>query len=502
MRSAPCSARIGTASVRGAIAVCMLTLLAACRGCEESRPTPGAAVPFAVVAPPATKPDASSLGEELPGAAVIIEAVRRLSRIYDVQNGGFGIGPKVPEPSQYGLLARYARRTHDAVAVRMLGDTLRHIALGKIHDQNRGFHEYADDAAWDKPQGDEKLALNAQLVLAYLEAYQVTGFDGFTRVARGTLGFISHDLARPDGGFYSTPAHDEKLITTANALAISAFARAGFVLGEADYTTRAREAVEFWLGAARRNDGRIQASFERGWAKDPGHLVDQALMVQALLDLAEATAEPGFLREALELQAMQDSQFYDPVKGGYFDVGSGPEATGREKTVADSDVPSGNAVTVANLLRIATLTGRADTRFHAEQSLRIFGPQLSRPGSTMPRMLSALCDALDAGRVIVVVRPDEESGDDFVAIARTAYVPADAMLMLREPIAAEWLALVPALAQKHVAGGGTVAYVCQERECTAPIREAGAFADALRVTEPLPHELPPALVLPVADPPR
>ena len=63
---------------------------------------------------------------ELPGADVIVEAVRQLARSYDPQHGGFGRGRKTPSPAQLGLLARYARRTGDATAVRMLDETLRH----------------------------------------------------------------------------------------------------------------------------------------------------------------------------------------------------------------------------------------------------------------------------------------------------------------------------------------------------------------------------------------
>ena len=42
----------------------------------------------------------------------------------------------------------------------------------------------------------------------------------------------------------------------------------------------------------------MQATFAQDWALDPGRLADQAFMVQALLDVAEASADVSFLREA------------------------------------------------------------------------------------------------------------------------------------------------------------------------------------------------------------
>jgi uncharacterized protein YyaL (SSP411 family) len=488
------SARIGTLATLA---------LAACRGCEQpSAGTGDDALPVHAMPASTTKPEAP-VPAELPGAEVIALAVRELARSYDPVHGGFGTGRKTPQPARLGLLARYARRTGDATAVRMIDETLRHMALGKIHDPDRGFHAYSEDAAWERPGGDETLAANAQIALAYLEAYQLTGFDGFVRVARGTLDFLGSELARSEGGFYTTAAartRDEKLATVGNALAISAFARAGFVLDDAEYTARARATAEFWLDGARRHDGRMQASFTHGWAPDPGRLADQALMVQALLDVAEASAEVTFLREALVLQSVQDVQFYDPARGGYFDVGAGPEATSHEKPIVDGEAPSGNAIAISNLIRIATLTRRADARFHAEQSLRLFGPEMQRDGSKLPRMLSALCDDLDSGRVIVVVRRAVTSGLDIAAAARALYLPSDAVLLMHEPIGAEWTALVPALLEKHASGSEAVAHVCVDRDCGTPIRKPEAFAQALRITQPLLPQLPPPLALPSAPP--
>ena len=192
-----------------------------------------------------------------------------------------------------------------------------------------------------------------------------------------------------------------------------------------------------------------------------------------------------FLREALELQSVQDLQFYDAARGGYFDVGAGPEATSADKPITDSEVPSGNAIAISNLIRIATLTRRADARFHAEQSLRLFGREMRANGSEDAADVERAVRRPRQRRVIVVVRRDDKSGGDFAAAARAFYLPADAVLIVHEPIAAEWTALVPALIEKHASGGEAVAYVCQDRECGTPIRKPDAFAEALRVTQPL-----------------
>ncbi|MBI4762833.1 MAG: thioredoxin domain-containing protein [Chloroflexi bacterium] len=45
---------------------------------------------------------------------------------------------------------------------------------------------------------------NAQLVRAYLHAWQITGDPFFERIVRETLGFIAREMTHPQGGFYSS----------------------------------------------------------------------------------------------------------------------------------------------------------------------------------------------------------------------------------------------------------------------------------------------------------
>jgi hypothetical protein len=80
------------------------------------------------------------------------------------------------------------------------------------------------------------------------------------------------------------------------------------------------------------------------------------------------------------------------------------------------------------------------------------------------------------------------------------YLPSDAVLLMHEPIGAEWTALVPALLEKHASGSEAVAHVCVDRDCGTPIRKPEAFAQALRITQPLLPQLPPPLALPSAPP--
>jgi uncharacterized protein YyaL (SSP411 family) len=87
--------------------------------------------------------------------------------------------------------------------------TLRKMAAGGMHDQlGGGFHRYSVDALWHVPHFEKMLYDQAQLAIAYIEAFQITGESFFENVARDILDYVRRDMTSPDGGFYSAEDAD------------------------------------------------------------------------------------------------------------------------------------------------------------------------------------------------------------------------------------------------------------------------------------------------------
>ena len=145
----------------------------------------------------------------VPGPDVLERAVEEFAASFDRRRGGFGTAPKFPRPSELLFLLREHARTgatepRDCVLV-----TLRAMALGGMRDHiGGGFHRYSVDAEWRVPHFEKMLYDQAQLVLAYLEAAQVTGDTFFSDVAVDTLDYVRRDLVDPGGGFYSAEDAD------------------------------------------------------------------------------------------------------------------------------------------------------------------------------------------------------------------------------------------------------------------------------------------------------
>lgn len=126
------------------------------------------------------------------------------SASYDSRYAGFGNAPKFPRPVAFNFLLRYHVRTGDQSALDMSLETLKQMARGGMYDHmGGGFHRYATDARWHVPHFEKMLYDQAQLVVSYLEAYQITHDEFYAGVVRDILGYVLRNMTHPRGGFYS-----------------------------------------------------------------------------------------------------------------------------------------------------------------------------------------------------------------------------------------------------------------------------------------------------------
>jgi uncharacterized protein YyaL (SSP411 family) len=145
----------------------------------------------------------------VPDTGVLTRTVGEFASSFDARRGGFGGAPKFPRPSELLFLLREHARTGDAQARDMVLVTLRAMAIGGMRDHlGGGFHRYSVDADWRVPHFEKMLYDQAQLVLAYAEAAQVTGDRFYADVALDTLDYVRRDLTSPGGGFFSAEDAD------------------------------------------------------------------------------------------------------------------------------------------------------------------------------------------------------------------------------------------------------------------------------------------------------
>ncbi|XP_050390968.1 spermatogenesis-associated protein 20 [Patella vulgata] len=158
-------------------------------------------------------------GQPIPDKETYERCFESLEAVYDREFGGFGKAPKFPQSSNFDFVLRYFAMNKDnengRQALDMTVNTLKMMAKGGIHDHiAQGFHRYSTDDMWHVPHFEKMLYDQGQLVVSYLEAFQITRNKIFEDTARDILEYVSRDLSHPDGGFYSAedadsyPTHD------------------------------------------------------------------------------------------------------------------------------------------------------------------------------------------------------------------------------------------------------------------------------------------------------
>lgn len=149
----------------------------------------------------ATAPDAQATKVD---ASVLQRGFEAYVNSYDSSYAGFGNAPKFPRPVSFNFLLRYYSRTGEGKALEMTLATLQGMARGGMYDHiGGGFHRYATDAKWHVPHFEKMLYDQAQLVISYLEAYQITHEPFYADVVRDVLTYVQRNMTHPQGAFYS-----------------------------------------------------------------------------------------------------------------------------------------------------------------------------------------------------------------------------------------------------------------------------------------------------------
>ncbi len=130
---------------------------------------------------------------------------------FDAEAGGFGEAPKFPMAHELRFLLRYWKRTGSADALQMVEASLQGMRRGGIFDQvGWGFHRYSTDRQWLVPHFEKMLYDQAQLAIAYTEAYQATGSESYRQTTREILDYVLRDMTDKEGGFHSAEDADSE----------------------------------------------------------------------------------------------------------------------------------------------------------------------------------------------------------------------------------------------------------------------------------------------------
>ena len=219
----------------------------------------------------------------------------------------------------------------------------------------------------------------------------------------------------------------------------------------------------------RTTDGRLfRTGAADGSAKLNGYLEDYAFLADALVTLYEATFAPKYLKAAVELADAMLKHFADPHGPGFFFTADDHEKLiARTKDLHDGSTPSGNAMAVTALLRLAKLLDRRDFAAKAEETLRGYRETMAEHPAAAGQMLIALdfyLGPIHEVAVIGSVIADETWNATLVQSKRLSCRTVSLQCMT--PAIRATPDFIPLLKDKPAVDGKVTVYVCEN----SPVR--------------------------------
>jgi hypothetical protein len=333
---------------------------------------------------------------------------------------------------------------------------------------------------------------------AFIAAYGATRHGNFEAPAPGGLGgknileFVSDmdrrpALAQARRELFEArekrvhPGRDEKVLTSWNGLMLAAFAEAARILGRDDHREVAERSADFLLCELRQGNGRLLRTWKRRpepvlerpaegarEAKLNACLEDYSYLIDALLELYQTTFEPRWYLAAHEQTESMLAHFQAPG-GGFYDTSDDHEALiTKPRDMQDNATPSGNAMAVTALLKIAGLS--YETRYVdlAHEALTQIQPMMTQSPCGFGQWLAALSYALSRPREIVIIGQLE--APDTAALLRLAQDGYQhyQIVAVGAPDAEMTL---PAFQDRDQIGDRATAYVCANFACQAPVAD-------------------------------
>ena len=327
------------------------------------------------------------------------------------------------------------------------------------------YYDVSEGGNWDDPHapGEPKNVLQAKRSLEAVA--QLRGLD--PREAQRRLAAARPRLLEVRGQRVP-PGLDDKILAEWNGLMIASLARGGAVLGEPKYVAAAARAADFILDKQYR-DGRLIRAYRDGRTLDTAFLTDYATMIEALIELYEATFEKRWLEHAVALNRAAIEHHYDEQHGGFYLTADDHEQLiARSKDVRDGATPSGNSIQLMNLLRLSVILGDEQLRAMAEQTMNCFATDVMQMPGAGERFLAAVEFAL-VGPVefAVVGDPAHPQTQALLRQVHQTYVP-NRVLMLSNTANEAANFKSPLLEHRPLIDGKPAVFVCRNYTCQLP----------------------------------
>ena len=262
------------------------------------------------------------------------------------------------------------------------------------------------------------------------------------------------------------PGLDDKILTSWNALMISAFAKGFRISNEKSFLNAAENCIAFIEKNLIKNNELLR-SYKNGKAKIKAYLEDYAFFIDSLIDVFEINPNPKYLKLAITLGNYLIEHFWDSEHNTFFMTADNHEKLIiRPKSNYDLSIPSGNSVAAGALLRLYHLT--QEKKF-LNVSLKILESQANLAAQNpfgFGHLLNIVYMYLQKPIEITIMN---STNTELCNSLLRKFLPESILIIINDENQIKKLSEYPFFKGKEFNDKKTTVYVCKDFTCSLPL---------------------------------
>ncbi|MFQ5452956.1 MAG: thioredoxin domain-containing protein, partial [Candidatus Zixiibacteriota bacterium] len=264
------------------------------------------------------------------------------------------------------------------------------------------------------------------------------------------------------------PLTDDKILTSWNGLALSAFCKGYQITKDQRYLDAAMNNASFVLNNLYRNK-KLTHAYRQGKHSNGQFLEDYAFYVRGLLDLYEtdnSSYNYKWFEFAVELTDNAIDMFIDEAGHFYLRPDNQSDLIYRPKNETDGAIPAAGSFMIANLLKINRITENKKYLQTAQKALTALSGQIN---SYPNGMVSAVCavDYYLNDKIEIVIVGQGKDRDKMLDVLYHQFLPNKIIA-----ISSNGQESLPLFEGRQAANNKVMAYVCRNSVCNLPVSTA------------------------------
>lgn len=338
---------------------------------------------------------------------------------------------------------------------------------------------------WKKKEIRDVLGADAEVFCLYYDVTDGGNFEGHTilnnNVSTSSVAFhfgIPEDKVRQiisEGtkklhyvrSMRTRPGLDDKILTSWNALMISAFARGYRVTDEKSYLDAAEKCISF-IEKNLISGTQLLRTYKNGKAKLQAYLEDYAYLINALVDVFELSSNPKHLELATKLANHMVEHFWDEKNNSfYFTADDHEQLIIRPKNNYDLSMPSGNSVAANCLLKLYHFTQEKRFLEITTKVMESFAIAAAENPFGFGCLLNTIYLYLQGPTEITLINPINKEIYDY---ATKRFFPEAILVVVPSEENLKALSKHSFFAGKEFTADKTIVFVCKNFSCSLPLQ--------------------------------